>query len=726
MTQSSDADVRRVLVMFKTHLDVGFTDTETAVVDAYFTQHIPRAVQTAHELRNRGGHERFVWTVPAWLLYTYLEQSRGSARREAEAAIAAGSLAWHALPFTWFTELLDESTIRASLGFSRRLDERFGRRTTAARLTDVPGHSRGLIRPLAEAGVSFLDVGCNPGCIAPGVPFHGGSDLLTPSEFDAPDPDNLRWLEHEPVHKDHNAGGDEVAHLAVEGSNSARTHLFMWEDPAGNDLMVLYHPHAYGSTVRIPGTDLAVSMRVHGDNQGPHTIESVEAAYRSLAAKFPGAEILPTSLTEIGDALRPLAPELPRLTAEIGDTWIYGTGADPRRSSGMRELLRARRGWIADGRLDEGGDQDLEFLEDLIVAPEHNWGLNTSVYLRRWDTYATDELAAARREDPGFAVLDTEWSWKRDRPARAARRLQQPLQEEALQRLGELVETRPPAAGPDGDGAAVLDNGTVRAVIDPVTGGISSLVDHRSGREWATADGLATFSYQVFSAEDYVTFNHAYNTATFAHNDFAKPGLAAYQARSQRFRATGCRVTPASLDEGTGYLVHLDDPGAGLAQPGLAHWPAGVTVLYRLPQEGHSVDIELWVTGKPANRRPEALWMSFGVDAPDRSGWAFDKVGQAVDPHDVVARGGRHLHGVESGVSYGDRSGSLALETLDAHLVAPGAAQLLRFDDHPLDLVRGGVHVNLYNNLWGTAFPQWYDLDMHYRFTVTVEPREQG
>ncbi len=38
----------------------------------------------------------------------------------------------------------------------------------------------------------------------------------------------------------------------------------------------------------------------------------------------------------------------------------------------------------------------------------------------------------------------------------------------------------------------------------------------------------------------------------------------------------------------------------------------------------------------------------------------------------------------------------------------------------------GGVHVNLYNNLWGTAFPQWYDLDMYYRFTLTVEPGEQG
>ena len=30
------------------------------------------------------------------------------------------------------------------------------------------------------------------------------------------------------------------------------------------------------------------------------------------------------------------------------------------------------------------------------------------------------------------------------------------------------------------------------------------------------------------------------------------------------------------------------------------------------------------------------------------------------------------------------------------------------------------------DNLWGTAFPQWYDLDMYYRFTVTVRPGEQG
>ena len=35
-----------------------------------------------------------------------------------------------------------------------------------------------------------------------------------------------------------------------------------------------------------------------------------------------------------------------------------------------------------------------------------------------------------------------------------------------------------------------------------------------------------------------------------------------------------------------------------------------------------------------------------------------------------------------------------------------------------VDPLNGGVHANLYNNLWGTAFPQWYDDDGVARFQV--------
>ena len=62
-------------------------------------------------LRQSGGEERYVWTVAAWLLYEYLEQASTEQRRRMEKAIADGDFAWHAMPFTWNSEMLDRSLI---------------------------------------------------------------------------------------------------------------------------------------------------------------------------------------------------------------------------------------------------------------------------------------------------------------------------------------------------------------------------------------------------------------------------------------------------------------------------------------------------------------------------------------------------------------------------------------------------------------------------------------
>jgi hypothetical protein len=50
-------------------------------------------------------------------------------------------------------------------------------------------------------------------------------------------------------------------------------------------------------------------------------------------------------------------------------------------------------------------------------------------------------------------------------------------------------------------------------------------------------------------------------------------------------------------------------------------------------------------------------------------------------------------------------------------LVVPGQRSLLDFNNNQIDM-REGVHVNLYDNLWGTAFPQWYEQDMRFRFVI--------
>ena len=197
-------EVERVMVMFKCHLDVGFTDTQARVMHKYFDEYYPQALRVAAAMR-QAGEDRYVWTTGSWLLYEYLEQATLEQRKLMDQALAAGDVAWHALPFTWETELLDRSLIVGALGLSQSLDRRYGRTTTGAKMTDVPGHSRGLIGPLAENGVKFLDIGVNSASTPPEVPS-----------------------------------------------------LFVWKDPALESLIVMYHHKEYGGIVQVPGSNLAV------------------------------------------------------------------------------------------------------------------------------------------------------------------------------------------------------------------------------------------------------------------------------------------------------------------------------------------------------------------------------------------------------------------------------------------------------------------------------------
>src|ERR1700727_2278157 len=287
-----DPSVKRVLVMFKCHFDAGFVDTQTAVVHKYFKEYFPQAIDLASQLRQSGNH-RYVWTTGSWLLYEYLEQATPAERASMEKAISAGNIAWHALPFSWQTELMDPSLISGAIGLSQSLDRRFGCITTGAKMTDVPGHTRGLIAPLAAQGVKFLDIGVN--------------EASKPAEVPP---------------------------------------LFLWKDPNGASLVVMYHS-GYGDVVHVPDSDLAVAMIVRDDNLGPHTVEEIDQTYATLSAQFPNAKIAPTSLTEIANAVDPHRHSLPVITSEIGDTWIHGVASDPLKVARYREVARLRESWIA-------------------------------------------------------------------------------------------------------------------------------------------------------------------------------------------------------------------------------------------------------------------------------------------------------------------------------------------------------------------------------------------
>jgi hypothetical protein len=664
---SPNTSVRRVFVVFKCHLDVGFTDTQAAVMRKYFDIYYPQAIERGATLRRAGG-DRYSWTTGSWLLYEYLEQANTEQRRAMEQAIAAGDISWHALPFNWQTEMLDRSMIEGALGFSRSLDARFGHKTIAAKMTDVPGHTRGIIAPLAAAGISLLDIGVNGASTPPDVP-----------------------------------------------------DVFLWRSTEGSTLPMIYHRHDYGGTVLLPGTDAAFSMEMQGDNAGPHSQEEIRAIYTRLRQQFPGATVAAATLSDVAAALAPVRDKLPVVTDEIGDTWIYGIPSDPPKVARYREAARLRQEWITQNKLEVGGDVDRALLRRMTLSVEHTWGTDTKRYLDP-DHYKPADLTAVLGK-PGYRTMEASWKEKRDDLVDGIGRLPAPMRVAMEQRLETLNVTAPSPVGMRPHAASrVFETAHFRIALDPRTGAIIALVNKTTQLAWASPKNpLALFTYQMLGPEAYDAFIAAYLTVKtwWGPQDFGKPNIAHFGATSREWHPTlrQCWVSENAQKHRLLAELVIDDPASAAA--GLAAWPASLYLDIAMPKATPQLQIRFTSLGKPQNRVPEAMWLTFDPITGGAQGWELDKVGQPVRPAEVVRGGGRSMHAVSERLRYRNTRGTFELATLDAPVVALGARSPLGFSLE-LPTIEDGIHIGLYNNAWGTNYPQWCGGDWMYRFTLTA------
>ncbi len=119
LAPTPDTSVKRVLVMFKCHFDAGFIDTQTAVVHKYFNQYFPAAIQIA-ATQNADPASAATPGPPAPGCSTNISNKPPPKIASAwKQAIAQNHIAWHALPFTWQTEMLSPSMIEGGLAISR-------------------------------------------------------------------------------------------------------------------------------------------------------------------------------------------------------------------------------------------------------------------------------------------------------------------------------------------------------------------------------------------------------------------------------------------------------------------------------------------------------------------------------------------------------------------------------------------------------------------------------
>jgi len=520
-------EVSEVHVVFKTHLDMGYTDLARNVVRRYLNDYIPAALGLARETQERS--ERFVWTMGSWLVYHFLEKASSANRRKMEESIRLGNVYWHALPFTTHTELMDADLFRHGLRYAGVLDKRFGRKTRAAKMTDVPGHTRAMVPLLAESGVRLLHIGVNPASTIPRVP---------------------------PV--------------------------FLWRSE-GKEVVVIYD-EGYGATTVFPG-GVALSVNLTGDNLGPQNPDEIGKTYGALRKRFPGAQCIAGSLDGVVDHVWRQRDSLPVITSEIGDTWIHGVGTDPAKVARFRRLTRLRSQWIASRKLQPGGKDDFAFAENLLLTAEHTWGMDLKVHLHDWKTYSPSGLRRCLTK-PNFRTVISSWDEQRLYVANALRSLPPKLAREARVELAQLRLSRPSGKWQKLSPRESFQLGRWRVALH-ADGSIRHLA--REGHSTPFADArhpLGCFGYQLFSSEDYRRFYRQYNTLDilWARQDFTKPGL-------PRIGAAGwCSPRLASIENnGSGEVrAHLRFPSRAV----LYGAPKESVIYFRDHPEGIDLRLE--------------------------------------------------------------------------------------------------------------------------------------
>lgn len=667
-------EIKKVWVIHKTHLDIGFTDSAAAVLDRYLNTFIPGAIATARAC-NQGGKKNFVWTVGSFLIQLYLEQGRDPGLLEQ--AIRDGVVAWHGLPVTTHTELMDGKLFQYGLGISQMLDQRFGRHTIAAKMTDVPSHTHAMVPYLAKAGIQYLHIGIN-----------GSSKMVK-----LPPLCRLRY---------------------------------------GEDEIILDYAALYGAS-SVCG-DVAMEFAHTPDNSGPPSPESVAAEMARLAEKYPGAEIVSGTMDQFAQVVLAHKEELPVVTEELGDTWIHGVATDPYKTAAYCQLLRLRDQWEKEEPAAAGSSAWQGLCRNLLLVAEHSWGRDVKRWLSDWRNWEKPDFYAARERDhitpedvlpagkelreftlhhePTFVqglcsykLMEDSWKEQRQYVEEAVNSLPEPWQQQARQQLAALRPQEPPqCAHPTDQRAFSLHGYEVQVEPD----GSLTVTGHQ-GQPQAGV-WLGRLAYQVYSAQTVFDNLEAYNrdlehTRVWAEGDFSKPGLDQVPNLQDKTYAYQVDQAEQSKDQLRLWLSAGEEAAERFGAPRLA------VVTYTF---GPEIYIDLQWFQKDESRIPEGIFFGMSLGAEDPSSLRLTKLDLPVDPFHVREGGNRKLH-----VSPVVRQGSRELRSLHGPLLSVGGRHLYD-EDETYGSLRDGLWYLLCNNRWGTNFPLWYGENARFGFTVKL------
>lgn len=673
--------IKKIILVFKTHFDIGFTDLAANVIDNYATSMLDQVLETCEATADMG-RQRYVWTMPSWPLSVMLERSSGDRRKRLEKLMEQGQIVWHALPFTSHFDFCGLEDYRYGFTFARQLSRQWNKPfPISAKMTDVPGHGAMLPSLLAEAGVRFLHLGSNEFLKPPKVP-----------------------------------------------------DLFFWEAPDGKRVLTMYSK-GYGSGP-IPPEDWPYStwmalMHTH-DNCGPQSADMIRGMVEKLEKKYPGAEIVCGTMDEFcQDLEREDLSRVPVIRKDLADTWIHGVGSYPgqvrtvrqvrRTMKVLEERYRQKKETCSQEMCRQAEDLIRECYENLMLFGEHTWGLDVKTWMDPERAYHQEEFLKQKESAQGKR-MEASWKEQADRAARA---------EDACRRFCQLLEgsgrqdARKPEGGSENcrqqenglwqSGDGIVESQGYRLKFAPDTGEILSLEDKRTGSLLLSARrGMPAvyYRYDRYGIEDMTRYlrKMARRFSDWGVRDNGKDNYPECDHRT---------VIPTlerwEIKEDRLFLIYgnrRDEDTYGNARQ--------VTLAFRLGEE--QVELEVQLKAKDASPYTESgsLVMNLPMNYPV---YGINKNGYVLNPETDIADWGNHaLYCLENFVTAGDRADSgqkrnVCVVTADAPLVALGETGIYRFRKK-YKAKQPALYFNLFNNMWGTNFPQWMEGDFSFRFLI--------
>ncbi|MDD6603259.1 MAG: DUF5054 domain-containing protein [Eubacteriales bacterium] len=680
--------MKKVIVVSKTHLDLGFTDYAENIRRRYIDSFIPSAIELAEKV-NTDKNKSFVWTTGSWILKEALENGTNGQKQKLLKAIRDGNIIPHAMPFTTHTELLDEDTLDYGLSIVDALDDIRGKKTISAKMTDVPGHTKALVPLLARHGIRLLHIGVNGASALPVVP-----------------------------------------------------DCFLWKN--GDDEIVVVYSGDYGGAYKSDLIDEVLYFDHTLDNHGAPSPEKVLAKLNKIKAEFPDYEVVAGSLDDYAEVLWQVRDKLPVIDNEIGDTWIHGSASDPYKSAALRELMRLKRQWLAEGSMTRDSREYTGFTDNLLCVAEHTCGMDTKIYFADYENYLKPDFQSARKKDKiivkhpfrdypynilniinkirfksSYSIIEKSWQEQREYIDRAVGCLNPEHRTQAEKELAYLEPNHPIAL----DNAQGFD-GTVSAFGYELCinnyGGIGRLT--AGGEEIIKGNDRPFVEYRSYTSKDY-DFWFSHYTRDFDKNrvwsypDFGRPLLKYADGKYPQGRFY-YKMTDAFIisdDIATKVLVNLrcDKTACDLAGA-----PRTIQALYTIDSKGVCFDV-IWID-KDANRTTEAIFLHL---YPAFDDFSLTKLGSNIDYKSVVSMGGRNLHAVEK-CTFKCSGEEFEIQNLHSPLISLGQGKILEYDNKIEDCATDGISYVLYNNVWGTNFPLWYEENARFTFEIKEQNNE--